>query len=191
MNNGGISQREPFENCSFAVVDKMMKVNALSPIALIKGFLPKMVKQGGGQIVNVLSISGLIGVPVRTMYSCSKFCLDGFGKALQGEVAKDNINILQVYPSYVQTNVSKNALVGNAEAFGAMDSNINSGLPVDEAVKVLLKAIYLKRNQIFIGKMSYAITAKLLFLSEYLSKTVMASRFKSQMDVIAEAKKAK
>ena len=90
-----------------------MKVNALSPIALIKGFLPKFVKQSGGaQIVNILSISALVGTPVRSLYSASKFALDGFGKALQAEVQDHNIHVLQCYPAYIKTNISKNALVG-------------------------------------------------------------------------------
>ena len=60
-----------------------MNLNALSPIALIKGLLPKLIKQpNGAQIVNVLSVAGQIGTPLRTMYSASKFALDGFGKAL-------------------------------------------------------------------------------------------------------------
>mmetsp|Transcript_25665 Transcript_25665/g.39477 ORF Transcript_25665/g.39477 Transcript_25665/m.39477 type:complete len:112 (-) Transcript_25665:177-512(-) len=111
-----------------------MKVNTMSPIALIAGFMPRFVKnkdKGGSQIVNVLSVAGLVGAPVRTFYSASKFALDGFGKALQGEVHHQGIHILQVYPAYVQTNISKNALTGGGEALGSTDSNIKNGLPVD------------------------------------------------------------
>ena len=43
--------------------------------------------------MNILSVSALIGVPVRTFYSCSKFALDGFGKALQAELACKNVSI--------------------------------------------------------------------------------------------------
>ena len=59
-----------------------MNVNCLSPIALIKGFLPKLIDNGGGQIVNVLSVAGTVGVPIRAYYSASKYALDGFGKAI-------------------------------------------------------------------------------------------------------------
>ena len=40
-------------------------------------------------------------MPVRSFYSASKFALDGFGKALQAEVAHYGINVLQCYPAYV------------------------------------------------------------------------------------------
>ena len=43
-----------------------------------------------------------------------------------------------MYPSYVQTNISKNAATGSGEAFGKMDENIESGMPVEKAVDIIL-----------------------------------------------------
>ena len=40
INNAGISQRDEFVNTDFSVLKKMMNVNTISPIALIKGFMP-------------------------------------------------------------------------------------------------------------------------------------------------------
>jgi short-subunit dehydrogenase len=71
----------------------MMNVNCLSHIALIKGFLPKMMQQKSGHIVNIISFSGLYGTPVRTMYCSSKFAMDGFSKSLRSEVKGYNINV--------------------------------------------------------------------------------------------------
>ena len=83
INNAGISQRDEFVNVSMDVVNSLINVNTLSPIALTKGLLPMMIaRNAGGQIVNVLSITGLLGTTFRTCYSASKFALDGFGKAL-------------------------------------------------------------------------------------------------------------
>ena len=53
-----------------------------------------------------------MGVPVRTLYCASKFAMDGFSKGLRAEVLQHGINVTQVYPSYVQTNISKNAATG-------------------------------------------------------------------------------
>jgi short-subunit dehydrogenase len=69
-----------------------MNVNCLSPIAMIKGFMPNFLKNKDGVlIVNVLSLAGLIGTPMRTLYSASKFAMDGFGKALHAEICHKNI----------------------------------------------------------------------------------------------------
>ena len=66
----------------------MMNVNCLGPIAIIKQIVAsymekfKAKQQKELQIVNILSIAALFGVPCRTMYSASKFGLDGFGKSI-------------------------------------------------------------------------------------------------------------
>jgi short-subunit dehydrogenase len=87
VNNGGLSMREEFVNCEFSTCEYMMNTNCLSHIALVKALLPSMIaSKKGGNIVNILSISGLMGVPVRTMYCASKFAMDGFSKALRSEV---------------------------------------------------------------------------------------------------------
>jgi dehydrogenase/reductase SDR family member 7B len=94
VNNGGLSMREEFANCEYKTCEYMMNTNCLSHIALVKGVLPNMISsKRGGHIVNILSISGLMGVPVRTMYSASKFAMDGFSKALRSEVKQHGINV--------------------------------------------------------------------------------------------------
>ena len=78
--------REEFKNLDFGVCETMINTNLLSQIAATKAALPGMTQRKHGAIVNVSSGSGLVGLPVRTMYSASKFGLSGFGKALRSEV---------------------------------------------------------------------------------------------------------
>ena len=92
-----------------------------------------MTQRKNGAIINISSASGIFGLPVRTLYSCTKFGLSGFGKALRSEVKGDGIHVLQIYPGYVSTNISKNAMTGNGEKFGKLDSNIKSGLSASKA----------------------------------------------------------
>jgi short-subunit dehydrogenase len=86
INNGGISQRDEFKDLDFKVVQQMINCNTLSPIAIIKSFMPDLMKRKDTQIVNILSLSGVFPTPVRTMYCASKYGLDGFGKSLRSEV---------------------------------------------------------------------------------------------------------
>ena len=83
--------REEFVNTDYKTCEYMMNTNCLSHIALVKGILPDMIKRKSGHIVNIVSIAGLMGVPVRTMYCASKFAMDGFSKALRHEVAEHDI----------------------------------------------------------------------------------------------------
>lgn len=94
VNNGGLSMREEFMDTTYDTCEYMMNTNCLSHIALVKAVLPNMVSGGkGGSIVNILSISGLMGVPVRTMYCASKYAMDGFSKSLRAEVKPHGINV--------------------------------------------------------------------------------------------------
>ena len=104
--------RDVFANLDFSVCETMVNTNLLSHIAATKAILPNLIKQKSGTIVNIISGSGIIGMPVRTMYSATKFGLSGFGKALRSEVKQFGVNVLNIYPGYVQTNISKNAMTG-------------------------------------------------------------------------------
>lgn len=173
----------------FKICQQLMNVNCLSPIALIKGFLPKFIAKKDGQIVNVLSVAAQVGTPMRTFYSTSKFSLDGFGKALQAEVSPHNISVLQCYPAYVQTNISRNALIGEGKKLGKTDSNIENGIPVDEACEDLIKAIYTRRAWITLGSTYYQILPKLpVFLGEKIAKKLFHNNYKQQMAAINEAR---
>jgi len=151
VNNGGISMREEFKDLDFAVCETMVNTNMLAHIATIKAALPAMIERKSGQIVNVISGSGILGLPVRTMYSASKFGLSGFGNSLRSEVKPHGIKVLQLYPGYVQTNISKNAMTGTGTKFDKQDSNIASGMTVDECCMQIVKAIALGRIEMMIG----------------------------------------
>ena len=101
VNNGGISQRDCFEDLDFEVCERMMNVNCMSHIAVIKAALPGMTERKTGQIVNISSLSGIIGLPVRTMYSASKFAIRGFANALRAEVKPFGIDVINIYPDYI------------------------------------------------------------------------------------------
>ncbi len=111
MNNGGVSLRSPFVNTDYETAETLLNTNFLSHIALIKAFLPLLIKSKGS-IVNISSIAGLIGAGCRTTYSASKFAIAGFSKALRAEIAHLGVKVISIYPGYIHTNISINALVG-------------------------------------------------------------------------------
>jgi short-subunit dehydrogenase len=83
-----------------------------------------MAKRKCGQIVNVISMAALFPVPVRTIYSASKYATRVFSASVRAEVKDLNISVTDIYPGYVQTDISKNALVGDGSAFGKLDDNM-------------------------------------------------------------------
>lgn len=93
INNGGVSMREMFEDIDFSVCTRMTNINCLSHIAVCKAALPGMIARKSGHVCNVLSISGYLGAPLRSMYVSSKFGLSGFGKVLRAETRQHGIDV--------------------------------------------------------------------------------------------------
>lgn len=59
--------------------------------------------------------------------------------------------MLNVYPGYVQTNISINAKLGSGEKFGKTDTNIKQGMRVTEAVDQILRALTIGRTEYIVG----------------------------------------
>lgn len=81
--------------------------------------LPQLLKQKSGHIVFINSMQGKIGLPRRSAYAASKHALLGFADSLRAEVHKDNIRVTTVCPSYVKTDLSKNALTSTGDKYGS------------------------------------------------------------------------
>ena len=64
-------------------------------------------KQGSGSVVNITSVSGVIGMPKQTNYSASKAGIIGFTKSLAKEVAKFNVRVNAVAPGFIETDMVK------------------------------------------------------------------------------------
>lgn len=142
INNAGISQRSMAVDTKFEVYEKIIAVDLLAPIALTQALLPRMVEAGGGHLVAISSVAGIAGPPLRSAYSAAKAGLIGYHDSVRSETAHQGMNVLVVAPGSVKTNVSKNALDGDANARGFSDDAIDNGLPPEEAARRIVDALY-------------------------------------------------
>ncbi len=164
FNNGGISQRAEAADTTMEVDRKIMEINYFGNIALAKAVLPQMRKQQSGHIMAMSSITGKFGFYLRSAYSASKHALQGFYESLLLEEAKNNIFVTIAYPGKINTEISMSALDGSGVAHGKMDHSQETGMPVDECVRKLLKAVIKKKKSILIGKKEiHAVTIKRYF----------------------------
>ncbi len=128
INNAGISQRGLAIHTEPTVYQKIIDVDLLAPIWLTQLQLPKMIEAGGAHIVAISSVAGRIGAPLRTAYSAAKHGLIGYMDALRTEVAaRHNIQVTNILPGSVATDVSRNALTSDGTARGKSDANIDGG----------------------------------------------------------------
>lgn len=151
FNNAGISQRSTTLETEMAVIRKVMDVDYYAPVLLTKSLLPRIIAQGGGQIVVTTSIAGRFGFPLRCAYSSAKHALYGFFETLQAEHFKDNIHITIICPGRVNTAISLHALHGDGREHGRMDPGQASGISAERAAKQIANAVYRKRPEVLVG----------------------------------------
>lgn len=103
VNGAGWGQIKPFWEMPFDVWNKIVALNLVGPMKLVKAFLPKMMERNGGKIVNVSSDAGRVGSSGETVYAGAKGGLISFTKSLAREVARYNINVNCVCPGPTET----------------------------------------------------------------------------------------
>jgi len=104
INNAGIHcPKLPFEKMNDSQIDDLLLVNLIAPIKLTQRIYPLFLENNQGAIININSISGLENQEFRTIYCSSKWGLRGFSETLKLEAEKNNIRIIDVYPSRIKT----------------------------------------------------------------------------------------
>lgn len=149
---GGISQRSFVKETPVELDRKIMEINYFGTIALTKLVLPKMIKNGGGQIAATTSIVGKFGFPLRSAYAASKHALHGFFESLYIENKEVGIKVSMIIPGRVQTNISLNALNKEGEKHQQMDEGQEKGLEADKAAKKIIKGLEKNKREILVGK---------------------------------------
>ncbi|MBC7767956.1 MAG: SDR family NAD(P)-dependent oxidoreductase [Phycisphaerales bacterium] len=161
VNNAGISQRSLAVDTAFEVYQRIIDIDLLAPIALTQQLLPLMVKAGGGRIVAISSVAGIIGAPLRSAYSAAKAGLIAYHDSVRAETAHQGIGVLVVAPGSVRTNVSKNALDGNAQVRGFSDSTIDNGMPPETAAQRIIDALTSGARELILAEGPEAMSAQL------------------------------
>jgi len=110
VNNAGEYLYANIENADREKISQIFEVNLLSPIVLCSKAVPFMKVQKWGRIVNIGSISGVMGEAYASLYSGSKSGLIGFTKALALELAQHNITVNTINPGWVQTDLGEKSI---------------------------------------------------------------------------------
>lgn len=112
-------------------VKKVIDTNVFGTIAMIKSIFPVMKEQGYGQIININSQSGVMCEPPFPIYNATKTGANAFRKAIQNDLAQNNIKITDVCPGLIKTDFYKRA---NNE----LQQNImNTGLTPDDVANTV------------------------------------------------------
>lgn len=142
VNNAGISQRSLAEDTKPEVYRDLIDIDLIAPIWLTQLQLPRMIAAGGAHIVAISSVAGRVGAPMRTAYCAAKHGLIGYMDALRSEAQiRHNIQVTNVLPGSVATDVSRNAITADGSRRGRSDAVIDAGDDPKDCAAAIIKAI--------------------------------------------------
>ena len=119
VNNAGFGIYNTVEKTTIGELESQMSTNFLGMMYCTKTFLPQLLKQGSGHIVNVASVAGSIGIPGMAVYCASKFAMLGFSESLFHELKGTGVGVTVVSPIMVRTNFFKHESFGNMPRYSA------------------------------------------------------------------------
>ena len=106
INNAGITADQIFMRMKDEDWDNVIETNLTGTFNLSKIFIKNMIKNKNGRIINISSVSGLMGNSGQVNYASSKAALSGFTKSLAKEVGSRNITVNSVAPGYIDTDMT-------------------------------------------------------------------------------------
>ena len=116
VNNAGISQLGTIDSATSEEYLRVMDTNMHSVFYGIKRAVAMMRETGnGGNIINMSSISGIVGIPGNVAYSAAKAGVRLMTKTVAMETAKENIRVNSIHPGLIDTNLLAGAKQENAD----------------------------------------------------------------------------
>ena len=106
LNNAGINPDKPLIRSRPGNIRDEIHINLTAVIECAQVVLPVMLRQKSGHIINVASLAGLIATPGSTIYSATKFGVNGFSDALRRELRGSGISVSAFCPGYTPTEIS-------------------------------------------------------------------------------------
>ncbi len=140
VNNAGITHDNLFMRMKDEEWDDVLAVNLTSVFILTRGILRNMMRRRYGRIVNIASISGVLGNPGQGNYAASKAGLVGMTKSLAREVASRGITANCIAPGFIATAMTDALTPKQTEAIAAAIPMQTFGKPEDIAAAAVFFA---------------------------------------------------
>jgi NAD(P)-dependent dehydrogenase (short-subunit alcohol dehydrogenase family) len=105
VNNAAAAARLPTVDLDAELIDRLHAVNIRAPLLLIAALVPSMIERGRGSIINLSSVSGVVGTPRRAAYAATKGGIDAATRSLAMELGPVGIRVNAVAPGVVDTDL--------------------------------------------------------------------------------------
>jgi short-subunit dehydrogenase len=138
INNAGVGEFHEFESQEADAIERLIDINLVAPMQLVRMLLPLLRQAPRAQVVNVGSIFGYLGYPGVAAYCASKFGLRGFSQALRRELADTTVDVRYFAPRATQTGL-------NSPAMSALNRELGVREDTPDAVAGMLLAFLASR----------------------------------------------
>jgi len=149
INNAGISQRGLAIETSFEDELRLIETDLIGVLAITKVTLPEIIQQKG-QVIVISSVMGKINTKYRTTYAAAKHGVTGYFESLRLEMIEKGVNVCNIIPGFIDTDVAKNSLGVTPEILA--NSNNKNGLSPEVFAEKAVNAIYNRKGAVYIGK---------------------------------------
>lgn len=180
VNNAGMSHRSGLAETDLAVIRRVMEVNFFGAVHCTKAALPRLIERRG-LVITISSVAGYTPLIARTGYAASKHALHGFFESLRTEVAPQGVQVMMVCPSFIATQIDRNALGGDGQAVRHAQVTIGRPLTADNAAQQIVAGAARGRRLLLVGG-----TARLAWWVSRLAPAVyarlMARRLRGELE---------
>lgn len=183
FNNAGVTMIGTILHLDIDELEWQIGINLWGVIYGCKAFLPLMLKQGEGCLINISSVFGLVGFPAQGAYNISKFGVRGLTECLWQELEGSGVRAISVHPGGIKTNFEKAGRrtrnAGKEEQALANFSDAMLRTPPEICAEDILKGIRRGKRRILTGYLSRTLFWLSRLLPNHYSSVIawLAPRF--------------
>jgi NADP-dependent 3-hydroxy acid dehydrogenase YdfG len=166
FNNAGVAVASSVLDADPGDDEWLRQTNFDGVVNGTRAFLPILVEQDTGVIVNTSSVFGLLGMPNQSAYCASKFAVRGFTDSLRQELRGTGVSAVTVHPGGIRTNIARNARVrrdpeglGRSHEQMAADFEAITMTTPDKAAQIICRGVERGKARILVGPDAYVFDA--------------------------------
>ncbi|HEY2258147.1 MAG TPA: SDR family NAD(P)-dependent oxidoreductase [Solirubrobacteraceae bacterium] len=185
FNNAGVATAQSVAEAAVEDDEWVIEVNFGGVVNGVRAFLPILLAQDSGVIVNTSSVFGLLGMPYQSAYCASKFAVRGFTDSLRQELRGSGVRAATVHPGGVKTNIARNARYhghplhpGMTHEEAARQFDALAVTTPQRAAEIIHKGVVAGKSRILVGPDAYLFDALArLMPSRYFGLLALGERF--------------
>jgi NAD(P)-dependent dehydrogenase (short-subunit alcohol dehydrogenase family) len=163
FNNAGVTLSQTIQDVSDEDFRWIVDINFWGVVHGTKAYLPWLLEQNAGAVVNTSSIFGIVAWPTQGTYNATKFAVRGFTEALRHELRETGVLAVAVHPGGVATNIVKSARFYVDDRGAADHDQLQldfarvARLSPDKAAQIIVRGVERGRGRVLVGSDARAV----------------------------------